>query len=407
MHNNNALSEDQIWCAIPVYNNKDTLRNVVEGSLAVLKNIVVIDDGSTDMDVSTHLSGLNIKVLRHTENLGKGEAILTASRYIEKCGGIYMVTIDADGQHNPEDIRQLIPLILKHKSDLFVGCRNFDTDNVPGKSRFGRRFANFWLRVETGVQVDDCQSGFRAYPVKYLNSLNFRGKNYDFEAEVLAKFAWAGIHLRTFDVEVKYPPQEERVSHFRPFMDNLRISLVHSMLVGRRLLPIPHKRLIPKEKFDLKLLLHPRKAIKILLKEHATPEGLATSAAIGIFFAVLPLLFIHTVVILYVATRLNLNKLVAINVQHICMPPFVPALCIEIGYFMRNGRWLTDISFATVFSEFSDRLIEWFLGSVVVAPIGAVIAWVVFFFFANALNRAKEKNGLRQIRHNGFKKERE
>lgn len=127
----------------------------------------------------------------------------------------------------------------------------------------------------------------------------------------------------------------------------------------------------------------------MLLKENATPEGLAMAAAVGAFFAIIPLLFSHTIVILYVAARLNLNKVVAVNVQHFFMPPFVPALCIEAGYFMRHGRWLTDISFATVFSQFSDRLLEWFLGSLIIAPLGAVLMGTIFFSAATLIRKAR------------------
>jgi hypothetical protein len=86
---------------------------------------------------------------------------------------------------------------------------------------------------------------------------------------------------------------------------------------------------------------------------------------------------------------LNLNKVVAVNVQHFFMPPFVPALCIEAGYFMRHGRWLTDISFATVFSQFSDRLLEWFLGSLIIAPLGAVLMGTIFYSAATLIKKAR------------------
>jgi uncharacterized protein (DUF2062 family) len=293
-----------------------------------------------------------------------------------------MITIDADGQHNPEDIKKFIPLILENNSNLIIGCRDFNTDNIPRKSQFGRRFANLWLQVETGIQIDDCQSGFRAYPVKYLNQLSFRGKHYDFEAEVLAKAAWAGLELRTVPVDVHYPIREERISHFKPFLDNLRLSLIHSMLVGRRLLPLRYKRLVSRKKTDFEILHHPVKFLKQLLKENATPEGLAASAAVGVFLATLPLLFVHTLVIIYVATRLHLNKVMAINIQLLCMPPFIPVLCIEIGYYMRHGHWLTDISFETIFSQFSYRLLEWGLGSLILAPIGAIWVGAIVFFMA-------------------------
>jgi glycosyltransferase involved in cell wall biosynthesis len=299
MPGNTRIEGQQIWCAIPVYNNKDTVKVVARKCSAVIKNVVVVDDGSTDGDVFSLLSDMDVVVLNHETNMGKGQAILTAAGYVGKQGGEYMITIDADGQHNPEDIKKFLPIILENDSSLIIGCRDFNTDNIPKNSRFGRRFANLWLQVETGIQIDDCQSGFRAYPVKQLNQLSFRGRHYDFEAEVLAKAAWAGLELKTVPISVYYPVPTERVSHFKPFLDNLRLSLIHSMLVGRRLLPFKYKRLVSRKQVDfVNLLWHPVKFLKQLLKENATPEGLAISAAVGVFFATLPLLFVHSLVMI-------------------------------------------------------------------------------------------------------------
>ena len=387
-------STDLIWCVVPVYNNRATVKDVVAGCCSVLKNVVVVDDGSTDTDLPDLLAALDVVVLRHEKNLGKGRAILTAAEYISSKGGTWMITIDGDGQHHPADIKQFLPLLSDDDPAIIIGSRNFDTDNVPGKSRFGRRFANFWLRVETGLHIDDCQSGFRAYPLKYLSRMKFSGSHYDFEAEVLARAAWAGLGLRTVPIGVYYPKPEERVSSFRPFLDNLRLTHTHAKLVGRRLLPFPHKRLVSAGKgSELTLLRHPGKFIRLLLRENVTPGGLGFAAAGGVFFGALPLLFSHTLVILYVSSRLRMNKLVAVNAQHICMPPFVPALCIEVGYFLRWGHWLSDISFATVFRQFSDRLLEWFLGSLIVAPLAALLVGGAVYFIASAfraLRRADE-----------------
>ena len=385
---------DSIWCVIPVYNNRATVKDVVAGCCSVLRNVVVVDDGSTDADLPALLAASDAVVLRHEKNLGKGRAILTAAEYITSRGGAWMITIDGDGQHHPEDIRKFLPLLNEEEPAIIIGSRNFDTDNVPDKSRFGRRFANFWLRVETGLQIDDCQSGFRAYPLKYLNQMKFSGSHYDFEAEVLARAAWAGLGLRTVPIGVYYPKPEDRVSSFRPFLDNLRLTHTHAKLVGRRLLPFPHRRLVSSGKSsELTLLRHPGKFIRMLLRENVTPGGLGFAAAGGVFFGALPLLFSHTLVILYVSSRLRMNKVVAINAQHICMPPFVPALCIEVGYFLRWGHWLSDISFATVFRQFSDRLLEWFLGSLIVAPLAALLVGGTVYFVASAfraLRRADE-----------------
>lgn len=379
--------EGLIWCAIPVHNNGATVREVAQKCRALVENVVVVDDGSTDVDLNRLMHGLRVTVLRHDRNLGKGQAIITASRFIESQGGAYMITIDADGQHDPADILKIIPAL--EPDSLIIGCRDFGTDNIPGKSRFGRKFANFWLFMETGQEIDDCQSGFRAYPVRLLNRIGFTGVHYDFEAEVLAKAAWAGLKLKSVSIKVFYPRECERVTSFRPFVDNLRFTLIHTMLIGRKLLPWGHRRLVEGKVVDYRDLFNPIIFFRMLMHENTSPKGLAMAAALGAFLAILPLLFVHTIVILYFAVRLNLNKVVAVNVQHLFMPPFVPAICIEIGYFLRHGRWLTDISFATIFSQASERFLEWLLGSFVVAPVGAFLVGIMAYILAAVVQRRR------------------
>lgn len=387
MQQSNPFQKEGLWIAVPVYNNRASVHQVVAECRSLVGRVVVVDDGSTDCDLATLLKDLDVPVLKHERNLGKGQAILTASRYIEDQDGLFMITIDADGQHFPRDIERFLPVL--DQDSIVVGCRNFDTPNVPFSSRFGRAFANFWLNVETGVTVDDCQSGFRAYPVRHLNRLTFKGRRYDFEAEVLARAAWAGLSLRMVTISVHYPKPSERVSSFKPFLDNHRLTLIHTMLVGRRLLPLPHRKLVRRDGHDLSLLRHPGKVLRMLLQENATPYGLALSAAVGVFLGVLPLLFVHSLVILYVSLRLNLNKLVSLNTQHLAMPPFVPAICIELGYYLRHGEWLTNLSFATVFEQFSSRVFEWFLGSLIVAPVLAGVVGGVVYTAATVIRKAR------------------
>jgi uncharacterized protein (DUF2062 family) len=116
------------------------------------------------------------------------------------------------------------------------------------------------------------------------------------------------------------------------------------------------------------------------------------SAAIGLFLAVLPILFLHSLVILYVSLRLNLNKVVSLNVQHLAMPPFVPALCIEVGYYLRHGHWLTQLSFQTVFEQFSSRLYEWLLGSLIIGPVMAVAVGGLVYVMALVIRRVRLGN---------------
>jgi len=388
--NNNSSSTDHIWCVIPVFNNKDNVKNVALSCRAYLQHIVIVDDGSTDTDVSSLFADTDVIVLKHEKNLGKGKAILTALRYIKAQGGRFMITIDADGQHYPRDLVKFIPLLQKDATNIVIGCRRLHGKHVPRKSRFGRMIANFWLRVETGVSIKDCQSGFRAYPVHYLLQMKLTGSHYDFETEVLARAVWAGLHLKTIEIDVWYPEPQSRISHFKPFVDNVRISCMHTRLVGRCLLPLPHRKLVHEaaKKIDLSMLRHPIKLLKMLLKENANPTGLAISAGVGIFIAVLPIISIHTLVIIYVTSRLHLNKVMAVTIQNLCIPPFVPAVCIELGYYMRHGHWLTDVSMDVIFKQFPDRLWEWLLGSLIVAPVLAVIVGISVFFTAKALQKS-------------------
>jgi len=382
---------------IPAYNNQATVKSVAMECRSIIPQVVVVDDGSTDADVGTLLSNTGVVVLRHEKNCGKGEAILTALRHVKTQGGRFMITIDADGQHRPRDLEKFIPLLQRDETAIVIGSRRFETDSVPRRSRIGREIGNFWLRIEAGVSIEDCQSGFRAYPVKYLSQLKLSGSRFDFEAEVLARAVWAGLELRTVAVDVWYPEPRLRVSSFRPVVDNLRISCMHARLVRRRLLPLPHRRLVPsvEDRLDPRVLLHPVKMVRALLSENATPGLLGVSAAVGIFLATLPLITLHTVVIIYVTTRLRLNRVMAVSIQNLCMPPFVPMICVELGYRIRYGHWLTEFSTKTVFAELHHRLFEWLVGSLVVAPVGAVLVGGIVFLGARAIRGrgGRRRNG--------------
>ena len=382
----------KIWCVIPVYNHADTLVKVAARALQHLP-VVVVDDGSADLQ-KRHLRALEkcgARLLRHEANQGKGAAILTALRLAHQENIDYIITLDADGQHFPEDLPKFINAIENtHEETLFIGCRQFQ-ENVPRSSRFGRAFANFWLRVETGETCGDCQSGFRAYPVEATLKLGCRARRYAFEAEVLARAAWGGIKLHDLPIQVHYP--KHRVSHFDKLRDNLRLSATHAALVTRRLLPWPARRVVraPKPKPQvLPLLRHPLRSLKELCAQNATPGGLAAAAAVGTFIAVLPIFGLHTVVILYVATRLHLNQVMAFSIQHLFAPPLSPFLCIELGYYLQHRRFLTELSLQTAVKELHLRFWDWLLGSLLLAPAFAAVTATAVFLAASLIFRKKK-----------------
>jgi hypothetical protein len=109
---------------------------------------------------------------------------------------------------------------------------------VPGKSNFGNNFSNFWFWFETGLRMPDTQSGYRLYPIKALKELTFFTRKYEFEIEVLVRASWSGIEIKSIPVKVFYPEKEKRVSHFRPFWDFSRISVLNTVLVTITLLYI-------------------------------------------------------------------------------------------------------------------------------------------------------------------------
>jgi len=377
-----------VWCVIPVYNNGGTVREVATACRKQLDHVLVVDDGSTDVNVAALFAGTDIQVLSHATNQGKGAALLSALEFVQQRGASWMMTVDADGQHNPEDIPRFFPMVGKNPTSILVGARDFSGPNIPGGSRFGRKFSNFWIRLECGVSVSDSQSGFRAYPVKLLAQMNLRDSRYDFEVEVLTKAVWHGLSIQDVPIRVFYPPREERISHFSPWKDNLRLTLRHSLLVGRRLLPWPHKRLVEPDATNWRTLLrHPRKFLAMLLKENSSPLELSAAAAVGILLATLPLIACHTVAILYVTTRLKLNRLLAVNIQHFCAPPLVPLICIELGFFLRTGAWIGRAELRTFASDLPRYVLDWLLGSLVLAPVLAVIAGLAVFYIATAVQR--------------------
>ncbi len=383
---------DTIWCVIPVYNNGQTIRSIALECREQLTNVLVIDDGSTDVDLISLLSDTDITIVRHQVNQGKGKALLTALDYVAEKDARYMITVDGDGQHQASDLEGFFSLIENDEDSFVIGCRDFTGPEIPNRSKFGRKVANFWLSVETGVSIRDCQSGFRAYPVKHFQKLKFCGTYYDFETEALARAAWAGLNLKMVEIGVLYPEKEKRISSFRPFVDNFRISVMHSRLVLRRMLPMPHKKLVSKkeDKIDFRFFLHPIQFLKKLLKENATPAGLAASAVVGIILATLPLLFTHTIAIIYVTMRFHLNKVMALSIQNLCMPPLVPFVCIELGYFMQNGKWLVHVSKEAFVGQAPGLLWCWFIGSLAFAPFLALTVGTVVYFISNFIQKKEE-----------------
>ncbi len=380
-------SQGETLLVIPVYNHGTTLPLVVSQAREAGWDILVIDDGS---DINIDSTTLGCKVIRHATNQGKGAAILTGAAYARKQSYPHILTLDADGQHNPEEAIKLLAKINPNEPTLIIGARDMTSENVPGASIFGMNFSNFWVRLETNLSLPDTQSGMRLYPVKELLSLNFTTCRYDFEIESLVRLAWAGVNIDSVQVAVTYPEAGKRISHFNQIKDNGRLSALHTKLVLRKLWPVQHTKLVHREK-PANLFFHPILLLKQLLREHATPLQIATAVWLGIFLGAVPLIGFHTMAIIYTSHKLHLNKIAAVSASQLCMPPLVPFICIQVGYYLFNGSFLYEFSRETLVAQAGDRLLEYLLGSFIVGPLLGLSVAGLCYVCAKQMNRFKGK----------------
>lgn len=361
---------------IPVYNHKSNLRNVVERALHQCSLVIVIDDGSSDGGPEM-LVDLPILLVRHPCNQGKGAALMTGARAARNAGATHMITLDADGQHYPEDIGRIWEMVQLYPDAFIVGCRDFSVPHIPRASRFGRAFSAFWMRVQTGVLVHDMQSGFRAYPLCALGCLTLSEQGYAFEIEVLVRASWAGFAIREVDVRVYYPPAQERVSHFHSLKDNINISLLNTRLTLRALVPVPFRQCSVAADGRVSLW-HPMALLHRLLSNKATPAELARSAGISMVISSLPLPGVQSILLLLCIGWLRLNRICALAIIPLAWPPIVPGLGILVGYRLRHGSWLTEFSLRTLGYEAPQRLIDWILGGFCLAPcLGLLVGCTV------------------------------
>ena len=216
-----------IVIVIPVYDSP-YINEVIKDVHQYGYEIIVVDDGSKEKVTS---SLKNVEVLHHQKNMGKGEAILTAASRAKERKFEAILTFDGDKQHLSSEIKKLID--VHEKGAIVIGNRDFETANVPDSSKFGRKFSNFWVFLETFKSLGDTQSGLRIYPLSILD-LNIKNRRFDFEIEVLALHSYRGGKIIDVNVDCYYPPSEERVTHFDKIYDNIRLTKAHTKLMLQR-----------------------------------------------------------------------------------------------------------------------------------------------------------------------------
>lgn len=231
-------------CAlIPTYDNPLTVRAVVEGVRRHLADVLVVDDGSAEpaRRVLAEIRREQLaRVERRERNGGKGAAVKTGLQAAQALGFSHALQVDADGQHDLDDIPRFLEAARSHPEALVLGRPVFD-ETLPRLRAAARRISTFWVTVETGGRaIADPQCGFRVYPVAAALAARARGDHMEFDQELPVRMVWRGVAVLNLPTRVRYlPAAEGGVSHFRHFRDNALISGLHARLTleaGLRLL---------------------------------------------------------------------------------------------------------------------------------------------------------------------------
>ena len=193
----------KIIVIIPAFNEEAAIEGVVKKSLQYADDVLVVDDGSSD-NTSEIAQNAGASVLKHPTNFGKGVALKDAFANIK--GYDAVVTIDGDGQHNPDEIPELIRPIIDNKADFVNGSRylNGFEENTPAYRRVGQRVLDIATNITSGTSVTDSQSGFRAFKGSTIDCYKFRDTGFGIESEMIADAAENNLRITEVPITVKY-----------------------------------------------------------------------------------------------------------------------------------------------------------------------------------------------------------
>lgn len=385
------LLDSTSFCVIvPTYNNQKTLKKVLDSILDFTQNIIIVNDGSTDETSEILKQYSQFTQIHHPENLGKGRALRNGFRKAIELNFQYAVTIDSDGQHFASDIPVFIEEIQKEPNSLLIGSRNMTQENVPKKSSFGNKFSNFWFKFETGIELQDTQSGFRLYPLKLIPKRFYTNK-FEFEIEVIVRSAWKGIVVKNIPIQVLYDPAE-RVSHFRPFRDFTRISILNTVLVTNALIYIKPRDFFRRAK---------KKGLKKFFLEdilESSDSNFKKSAAIalGIFIGISPFWGFQTILLFTFAALFRLNKVIAFLSSNVSFPPFIPLIIygsLKTGSFFVSSDAPLILDSSATLDDIQKNAAQYIVGSLILASVLALSAGLISYLLLTAFS-SKNKTSI-------------
>ncbi|OXB02758.1 DUF2062 domain-containing protein [Flavobacterium pectinovorum] len=382
------LNSTNFCVIVPTYNNQKTLKKVLDSILDFTQNIIIVNDGSTDETSEILKQYSQFTQIHHPKNIGKGRALRNGFRKAIEMHFEYAITIDSDGQHFASDIPNFIAEIQKEPNSLLIGSRNMTQENVPKKSSFGNKFSNFWFQFETGIKLEDTQSGFRLYPLKLIPKQFYTNK-FEFEIEVIVRSAWKGIVVKNIPIQILYDPAE-RVSHFRPFKDFTRISILNTVLVLNALLYIKPRDFFRRAK---------KKGFKKFFLEDILESGdsnfkKSAAIALGVFIGISPFWGFQTVLLLFFATIFKLNKVIAYMASNVSFPPFIPFVIygsLKMGSFFVTADAPLILDSTITLDDIQKNATQYIVGSLTLASVLALTSGLLSYILLAAFSSKKKQ----------------
>lgn len=392
---------------LPTYNNAHKLASVLDGVAALGPPMLIVNDGSTDDTVglvdrfvADHTQPI-VHRIDHVRNRGKGAALRTGFAEAARLGYSHALTIDTDGQHDPADAPALLAAAAEQPTALVLGTRDARAPDYPARSRVGRQFSNLCIFIASGRRVEDSQSGYRVYPLGLTQAVTCRAGRFGYEAEILTRSGWAGCPLVQVPIRTIYLQGDQRVSHFRPWLDSLHGWLLHMFLFARAIMPLPFVKWPPppdaetagrdegKKAAWWKRILawfDPRELIRTARRDRVSQMSVAAGLGVGVFVANLPVYPVQTLVAVYLAKRLHLHPVSTVTGSQLAFPPIGLGLifaAIYLGHLVLTGEppaWsdfngLGSLSFAEIRHLMHEYFLSWWIGGV---AIGAVLGLATF-----------------------------
>jgi predicted LPLAT superfamily acyltransferase/uncharacterized protein (DUF2062 family) len=334
--------------------------------------LIIVDDGSDQKVQELYqqkFPAVNERLLwvRHDVNQGKGKALQTAFQFAVEKGFTHLVTLDGDGQHDPKDIQKLIDCSAQNPWSMVVGDRDMQVENVPSSSTFGKKFSNFWVKYQTNVLVADSQSGFRVYPLFYVQAQKFICSRYDFEVEVLTRLIWRGVDIKNVKISVRYFPHGERVSHFHKWKDNMRMTVINTIMT-----------------------------VGAMLHEQHSPFKSSLALGLGVFIGCTPLFGLHFVLAAAFAFALRLNFLYMWIGTNVSIPPLIPFLVIgsnSLGKFFLSQQQVAGATGTGGTASAHSFSYAWIVGSAILGLLLGTFVFAVVYYI-------KKKQSIKRTKKN-------